>query len=454
MFNQALDIAQDVIKKCSKKMDEIEIYFSYNNEKVVKISEQSIGTQNAGEELGAGVRVIHKGSEGFTYTNIITKEALLESAENAFKVAKLSPKIEGLGIPTKKPVKELKGIYNKEIEKLTTAEITQDALDFIAGFTDVDKRCQSMLSSISADINGVAIINSNDILLESKSTVYQGGFALAASDEKKAGGFVFDYFFSRKHDQNLNDFGKKLGKRAVDSINQELVKNIEGSVIFKENAMFNPVGIIIALAASGDWQQRGRSFWKDRLADTVADTKLTVLDKPYDLKGGAGIKSFDAEGNPTKQLEIVKDGVLQLFLHNQRTANKENLESTGNAARGLGGGGPSYTNKPTGTFPNSPWILAGDMSEEELIADTKKGIIIESYTGTLRQTNGIFSGVVKGAKLIENGEIIKPITGVSIAGNVFELLNNISGIGKEYHLANAYLTTPYVRFEGIKFSTQ
>jgi PmbA protein len=455
MFDQALDIAQDVIKKCSKKgMEEIEIYFSYNNEKVVKINEQSIGTQNAGEELGAGVRVIHKGSEGFTYTNIITKESLLESAENAFKVAKLSPEIPGIGLPSKKSVTELKGVYNKQIEKLTTAEITEDALEFIAGYTNVDSRIQSMLSNISANINGVAIVNSNDILLESKSTTYQGGFLLAASDEKKSGGFVFDYFFSRKHDQNLQEFGEMLGKRALDSINQELVKNIEGSVIFKENAMFNPVGIIIALAVSADWQQRGRSFWKDRLADNVTDTKFNIVDKPHDLNGGAGIQSFDAEGNPTKELEIIKDGVLQLFLHNQRTANKENLESTGNANRGLGGGGPSYTNKPTGSFPNSPWILAGDMSEDELIADTKKGIIIESYTGTLRQTNGIFSGVVKGAKLIENGEIVKPITGVSISGNVFELLNNISGIGKEYHLANAYLTTPYIRFEGIKFSTQ
>ena len=79
---------------------------------------------------------------------------------------------------------------------------------------------------------------------------------------------------------------------------------------------------------------------------------------------------------------------------------------------------------------------------------------MHNYQGTLRQQNGIFSGVAKGAYLIENGEIVKPITGISISGNVFDLLNNISGIGKEYHLGGAWLTTPIMRFEGIKISTK
>lgn len=452
MIDKALDLGQDVIKKCDKKgMDSVEIFFSYTDEKFVKIAGQSIGTQNARDELGVGIRVIHNGAEGFTYTNIITKEALMESAINAFNVAKLSPKIEGIGLPIKQTIKDIKGTYNSDIEKLTTEEITQDVLDFIAGYTSVDKRVQASLGSISADISKIAVINSNDVLVKRKSATYNGGFLLSASDEKKFGGYVFDYCFSRKHDINLFELGEKLGKKAVDSINQELIKDVEGSVIFKQSAMFNPIGVVVALATSADWQQRGLSFWKDRLADKVAHESLNVVDKPHDLLGGGGVKTFDDEGNPTKDLEIIKDGVLQLFLHNQRTANKENLESTGNANRG---GGPPFTNKPTGVFPNSPWILAGDMTEEELIADTKKGIIIDNFQGTVRQNNGVFSGIAKGAKLIENGEIVKPVTGVSISGNVFELINNISGIGKEYHLANSLLTTPFMRFEGIKFSTQ
>jgi len=145
--------------------------------------------------------------------------------------------------------------------------------------------------------------------------------------------------------------------------------------------------------------------------------------------------------------------VLQAFLHNVRTANKENLESTGNATRAFGAP-PNFSQKPANIVPNSPWILAGDMSEEEMIQETKKGIIVHNYQGTVRHQNGIFSGVAKGAHLIENGEIIKPVTGISISGNVFDILNNISGIGKEYHLANGWVTTPFMKFEGIRISTK
>jgi len=93
------------------------------------------------------------------------------------------------------------------------------------------------------------------------------------------------------------------------------------------------------------------------------------------------------------------------------------------------------------------------MSDEELIAETKKGILVHNYQGTVRYQNGIFSGVAKGAHLIENGEIVKPVTGVSISGNVFEILNNISGIGKEYHQTN-FVRTPWMKFEGIRISTK
>ncbi len=217
--------------------------------------------------------------------------------------------------------------------------------------------------------------------------------------------------------------------------------------------MFNPVLTAMAFTVSADWRQRGTSFWKDSLGDSVAIESLNIVDKPHDLSAGSGIRSFDSEGNPTKDIEIIKDGVLQTFLHNQRTANKEKLEPTGNTFRSMGGQ-PSFTQPPANIFPNSLWVLPGEIPEDELIKDTKQGIIIHNFQGTVRNQNGIFSGIAKGAYLIENGEITKPVTGISISGNVFELLKNIQGIGKELHLTNAYALTPMMKFTGIKVSTK
>ncbi|HUT82276.1 MAG TPA: TldD/PmbA family protein [Candidatus Bathyarchaeia archaeon] len=454
MFDQALDESRKVIASSSKKgMESIEIYLSYSNIKQVMMNGTSISTQRAKEELGAGIRVIHDGSEGFSYTNIITAKSLMKAAEEAFSIAKLSPKIDGIGLPEKKIIPKIETVYSKEIADLDASVLTNDALDFISGYTGIDDRLATILSSVSANVGGTAIINSNDVEAQTKNSSYQAGLLLVASEKGKSGGYVTESIFSRKRDADLKEFGEKLGRKAMDAFNQEQIKAFDGSVIFRQEAMISPVAIVACLAASGDLRQRGISFWKDKLADKVTDESFQLVDRPHNLNGGSGIRPFDSEGNPTKNIDIVKDGVLQTFLHNQRTANKENLEPTGNAYRSLGNQ-PDFATKPDGILPSSPWILSGDMSEEEIIQDTKKGIILHNYQGTLRQENGIFSGVAKGAYLIENGEIVKPITGVSISGNVFDILNNISGIGKEYHLANDWLTTPIMRFEGIKISTK
>ncbi|MHA1211316.1 MAG: TldD/PmbA family protein [Candidatus Heimdallarchaeota archaeon] len=454
MLDKAITIGQKVIKASKKKgMDEIELFIAYSDQKQVIINGISVGTQRARSEIGVGIRVVHEGSEGFSYSNILTTNSLTKTANDAFSVAKLSPKIEGLTLAKKKPIRDIKGTYNDDIANLEADVLTQDALDFIAGYTSIDDRIKTVLSSISANVDHTAILNSNDILVERKTSNCQGGLLCVASDKDKAGGYVFDNLFSRQHDLNFRTAGEELGKRSLDGLKQETIESFEGSVIFKESAMFNPIGIVTSLAASADWRQRGISFWKDKLGDKVANDSFNFVDRPYDLKGGNGVRAFDDECSPTQELEIVKDGVLQTFLHNVRTANKENLESTGNATRAFGAQ-PNFSQKPANIMPNSPWILAGDMSEEEMIQETKKGIIVHNYQGTVRYQNGIFSGVAKGAHLIENGEIVKPITGVSISGNVFDILNNISGIGKEYHLANGWVTTPFMKFEGIRISTK
>ena len=454
MFDEAISIGNKVITSSQKKgIEAIEIFFEYSNNKQVMMNNTSISTQRAKEELGAGIRVIHKGSVGFSSTNIITKEALEKCTTEAFAIAKSTPKIEGVELPTKKPFKEIKGTFNQNLADLSVESIIKDANDFIEGFTSIDSRVKTLLSNATVTVNGNAIVNSNGLEAQDKSSYYTGTFMGIASDKDKAGAYTFDSAFSRKHDIDFLSIGKKIGKSAIDNLNQTTVKSFEGPVIFKPDAMFSPFLIVMAFAISADWRQRGISSWKDSLGDKIAIDSLNLTDKPFDLGAGSGVRAFDSEGNPTKEIEIVKDGVLQTFIHNQRTANKEKLESTGNAVRSMGGQ-PDFTQAPGNIFPNSPWVHPGDVSEEEMIQDTKRGIIVHNYQGTVRYQNGIFSGVAKGAYLIENGEITKPVTGISISGNVFELLHKIQAIGKELHLTSSYAMTPIMKFDDIKISTK
>ena len=454
MLEELFPTCQKVIDASEKKgVEAIEIFLSYNKQQQVILNGLSIGTQRAKEEAGAGIRVLHNNAEGFSYTNNLTFDSLLATALEAHSIAQHAPKIEGVALATVKTVPTVKGTYSQELAELSADALTKDGLNFLKGFTSIDPRIRTVLSNITNIVAERAIINSNGVKVTTKNSSFQAGLMAVASDKTRAGGYVFDDAFSRKHDVDFYSKGIELGKRAIDGLKQEPIKAFDGPIIFEPNAIFNPIAIVLGLTTSADWRQRGISFWRDKLADKVAAENFQLIDKPHDLQGGAGVRPFDDEGTPTNELPIIQDGILQTFLHNIRTANKENLESTGHAMRGLGNQA-TFTQKPTNAFFNSPWILAGDVSKEEMIQETRKGLIIHNYQGTVRHQNGIFSGVAKGAHLIENGEITKPVTGVSISGNVFDLINNIRAIGKEYHLASGFLTTPIIQFDGIRISTK
>jgi TldD protein len=105
-------------------------------------------------------------------------------------------------------------------------------------------------------------------------------------------------------------------------------------------------------------------------------------------------------------------------------------------------------------MPNALSIIPGDMSFDEMIEDIREGIIFDRFSGSYRAENGMLSGVVKGAQLIRNGELAEPLTNVTIGTNVFDVFNNIEGLGKETDLVSGFLTTPLIKSKGVPISTQ
>lgn len=208
----------------------------------------------------------------------------------------------------------------------------------------------------------------------------------------------------------------------------------------------------MAMALAADKVQRNQSMWKDKLADTVAVKELEFVDDPHTKEAGTGARVFDDEGVPTQKIDLIKDGVLENFIFDELTASRAQTLSTGNSFRGQGSS--SFMNPPNFIFTNGGMISPGKQTPEELIEDIKKGITFEYFSGSITIENGVFSGVAKGAQLIKNGSIEKPLTNVTISGNVFDVLNNIEGFGKDLKLVNSIMRTPSIRVKGIAISTQ
>jgi PmbA protein len=178
----------------------------------------------------------------------------------------------------------------------------------------------------------------------------------------------------------------------------------------------------IFLAASGESIFRKASFLVGQLGERVASEKLTVIDDGT-IPSCLGSRPFDGEGLPTRETVLIRDGVLESYLLNTYTARKLGMKSTGNASRGLVGA--------PGVEAGNLYIKPGTQSPEDIIKSISKGMLVTELIGFgVNIVTGGYSRSAAGI-WIENGELTFPIQGVTIAGNLKEMINSIEMVGND-----------------------
>ncbi len=134
-------------------------------------------------------------------------------------------------------------------------------------------------------------------------------------------------------------------------------------------------------------------------------------------------RPFDNEGSPSRRINVIDKGILKNFLYDNYYSKLARRESTGNAYR-------SVVTLPK-ISPNNILIKPGKF--RDIISEADKAIYVRGMLGlhTMNESTGDFSlGVIEG-HYVENGQIMYPVKDAMIAGNFFDMMNDISAIGKD-----------------------
>jgi PmbA protein len=197
-----------------------------------------------------------------------------------------------------------------------------------------------------------------------------------------------------------------------------------------------------------------KSCFSEKENEFIAKENLSLIDNPH-LPQGIGSKPFDDEGVQTKINTIIDKGKFVNTFSNLFDSFKENSESTGNASRAGSPMGRSSEPIPT-SLPHNMEIPAGEISREEMIRETKRGLIVGRlwYTYAVNPIIGDFSCTARsGIKLIENGKIINSVKPVRIIHNLQKFLKDISAIGNDkknvIQWASTPSSTPAIKVEKI-----
>jgi len=198
-----------------------------------------------------------------------------------------------------------------------------------------------------------------------------------------------------------------------------------------------------------------KSCFSDKLDSKIAVDNFNLIDDAH-APEGIGSKIFDDEGFATKPRPLIENGVFRGLYSDLFNAYKEGKEPSGNASRIGSPMGRSAEPIPV-PAPHNMRILGDGMSRDEIIKETKKGLLVGRlwYTYAVNPTRGDFSCTARsGIRIIENGEVKAPGTSVRIVHNLPVMLQNISGVGNDsknvLQWASLPSIAPTVRAERIK----
>ena len=410
------EIAEKAKKELENKCDAYEIYI--DESKVIELDSQKEELNFAKEEieLGVGIRVIKDNKQGFAFTSNL--DNLSKTATKAIENTKLTKVDENYSFAQQEKVVDVKGVYDKKFKDLSLDE----CVEFLKHTIDItlDSGCEVTGCGFSASESRSLILNSNGVSIEDEGT----GFGLGLSVMLQKDGNIataYNSQSSRFFDIDGEKLSSEVCELAKSSINTKPVETDDYDVVLDYYAATGLLQTFMS-AFNGENVMRGRSILKGKLGEEIANSTLTIIDNPL-LEKGMATSKCDGEGSVSKQTELINEGVLNSFIYDIYTANKENTESTSNGYRG------SYLTTPM----ISPSNLEFKFSEMKDLEEIDKGVLTTSVLGahTANPISGDFSVEASNAFKIENGELTDPINKAMISGNIFEIMKTVEGLNSE-----------------------
>jgi PmbA protein len=178
---------------------------------------------------------------------------------------------------------------------------------------------------------------------------------------------------------------------------------------------------LLCPAMGVDWVVQGRSLLADGVGTTVAGQRLSVTDDMTDERCPLRVP-WDDEGTGISPVPLIKAGVLQGFLADRRYAGRTSTDRTGSGWRGEGGQMPTIRPGCLVFELDSPGITA----QEVLARDSEPVLYLIQANGMhmANEVTGDFSFAASGLLYDVDGSV-EPVSGLTVAGNLYELLRAV-----------------------------
>ena len=384
-----------------------------------------------------GFRVIKDKKTAFASSSDLSMETLRRLMKNAIERAALANPDDFAGLPPlqtrKAPIPTL-DLFDPTIPELSAEKKISLAMETERIALEDKRITNSHGASFETDEHTIILANSRGFLGSYEQTLCSLSLGLQAGETDN---LVEDSWCSVtrffKDLEPPERIGKKAVERTVRQLNPKKIKTQKAPVIFEPMMTSWLLGFLFACVSGVSVYQK-ISFLAGKLGQKIAGDNITIADDGL-MPGKLGTKPFDSEGVPCQKTPVVEKGILTNYLCNTYASRKLKLASTGNAAG-------------TSVAPNNFYLEAGKYSPGEIIASLDKGLILIRTLG--HGLNPVTGDISRGAfgLWVEKGEITYPVSEITIAGNLGEILHNVEMIGNDLEFRSP-VTGPTVKIQEL-----
>lgn len=412
---------QVLVTAMSKGADYADLYFEHTNRNQLVLQDGEVNRTSSSIDYGVGIRAVVGDQTGYAYVENTNLQDMLNAAKVAANIANQSKQQTAINIE-EKTYKNHYPIQHPWIDA-TVATKKQFLQKLNERIFELDGRTTKTIITLADSTSHILFFNSLGVL----GADYQPMCLMYANCTMEENGNIESGSSSRAFRMGFEFLTENL----VETLAQEAVS--QTSRLFgaaKPKAGEMPVvmaagesGILlheaIGHAFEADFNRKGMSIFSDQLGKSVCDANINVVDDGT-LSQARGSINMDDEGVESQKTYIVKDGILESYLHDRISAKHYGVSPTGNGRR------ESFREIPLPRM-RVTYMENGDMEEQDIISSVKQGIYVDNFTnGQVQIGAGDFTFFVKTGYLIENGKLTQPVKDINIIGNGPKALADIS----------------------------
>ena len=410
--SEARAILDKVIKL--SKADECSATLIGNREGNVRFALNSVSTSGVVNDVNLAVQVSFGKRSGVATTNRFDDESLERVVRRAEELARLAPEN-----PEFMPAVEKQDYVATPTFVQATADITPEFRARVAAESITPCKEQGLVAAgFLVDNTGfTAIANSRGNFGYQRSAGLDYTCTVRTADETGSG-----WVAKNLADASQFKAGSEVAtaiRKAKGSVDAKALEPGKYTVVLEPAAVS---GLLMFMLFGFDARQadEGRSFLSkkgggNRLGEKVFDERINVFSDP--THADVPVLPWDPEGSARVRHPVIENGVVKFLNYSRYWAQKQGQTPT--------------------AFPGNIIMQGGERSTEELVASTKRGILVTRtwYIRLVDPQTVLLTGLTRdGTFYIEDGEVKYPIKNFRFNESPVIMLNNVEELGRSVRI--------------------